>query len=320
MISIIIPSYNSEDTIIGTLNALHHQTFDGEYEIIVVDSSNDRTPEIIRQIFPKVHLIHLKTKTDPFKARNIGIDMAKGNLIAFLDADCVAVPDWLKCIVANNQLGYKIIGGVVINGNDPKDEVALAGYMCEFREFIPCEKGKEVPHIPSCNIAYQADIIKKYGKFNDRFHPLRSSPGIQQGDLIYNYRIHQNGERIFLDPRSIVYHHHRSKFRDFLRHERRLGRCTSGTLKILDLPGKTIARNPILAIFATPLLPFIKFFRTFHVFMNYDPKLLVNHPKAFLIFLIGLFAWAIGFIQGAIEDTYDGKDLKKLAQDLVKVG
>ena len=83
MISVIIPSYNSEITIIGCLNALQNQSYGGCYDITLIDSSDDGTPEIVSLEYPNVKLIHLNDRTDPGTARNIGIAEAKGDLIAF---------------------------------------------------------------------------------------------------------------------------------------------------------------------------------------------------------------------------------------------
>ena len=77
MLSVIIPSYNSEKTIRKCLDSLLDQTYEGEYEIIVVDSSDDKTPQIVTSLYPKVKLVHFRNKTDPGKARNIGIGRQK---------------------------------------------------------------------------------------------------------------------------------------------------------------------------------------------------------------------------------------------------
>lgn len=64
------------------------QDFDGLIEIIVVDdNSQDRTPEIVRQKYPHVHLISLKQNVGPYIARNRALLEAKGRYIAFLDSD-----------------------------------------------------------------------------------------------------------------------------------------------------------------------------------------------------------------------------------------
>ena len=65
MVSVILPSYNSERTIVAVLNALKNQTFSEPYEIILVDSSSDSTPDLVRTNFPDIQFIHLEKKTDP---------------------------------------------------------------------------------------------------------------------------------------------------------------------------------------------------------------------------------------------------------------
>ena len=94
-ISVVVPSYNSRTTIGRCLEALRGQRFDGEYEVIVVDSSHDGTGEHIEREFPWVKLIHLDERTLPGRARNVGVQEARAEIVAFTDADCVPAPDWL---------------------------------------------------------------------------------------------------------------------------------------------------------------------------------------------------------------------------------
>ena len=62
MVSVIIPSYNSESTIGACLKSLNQQSFEEEYEIILADSSEDKTPEIVRDTFPHIKFIHFDFK------------------------------------------------------------------------------------------------------------------------------------------------------------------------------------------------------------------------------------------------------------------
>ena len=71
-VSIVIPSYNSKKTIVQCLNSVLNQSYQGINEVLVVDSSDDSTDEIIRNTFSSIKLIHLKKKTLPGAARNIG--------------------------------------------------------------------------------------------------------------------------------------------------------------------------------------------------------------------------------------------------------
>ena len=75
-ISIVIPSYNSKQTINQCLNSVLNQSYQGIQEVIIVDSSDDGTDDVIRQLFPSVKLIHLPKKTFPGAALNMGVRVA----------------------------------------------------------------------------------------------------------------------------------------------------------------------------------------------------------------------------------------------------
>ena len=291
MVSIIIPSYNSEATIEDCLTALQKQTFNEPYEIILVDSSHDRTPQIVREKFGDVKFIHLEEKTDPGTARNIGIEKSRGELLLFIDSDCRAENDWMEKMVRHHrQNSYAAVGGAVLNGNDPDSEVAWAGYLAEFREFIPQHKAGQVRHIPACNISYKKEIFSNLSPYNHRYYP--------QEDLELNHRLTRNGRKIFFDPAIRVYHHHRTSFRSFLRHQQNIGRITAKMIHLLHLQGAWIVRNRLLAVFIVPLLPFVKWARTVFLFIRLNPKILLYHPLSVVLLAVGLIYWGIGFGQG----------------------
>jgi len=293
MISVIIPSYNSESTISKCLDALKNQEYKGDYEIILVDSSLDRTPEIVYSKYPDIQFIHLDKKTDPGTARNMGLERSKGDLIAFIDSDCVAAPDWLNRIVAAHNSEYKVVGGSVRNGNRENDMVAWAGYLAEFREFLPGKPKTEVNHIPTCNISYKKEIFEKYGVFEGIYYP--------QEDLVFNYKLRKNGVRILSDSSITVNHNHRSSIKSFINHQIKIGTITSRVLKEVDLEGAFIVRNILIAAIVIPFLPFIKFYRTVIAFCKYQPQVITKRPIAVIIFAVGLFFWIIGFTEGILN-------------------
>ena len=293
MISVIIPSYNSESTIKQCLDSLQNQSYRSGYEIILVDSSIDRTPQIVSSNYSDVKLIHLDKKTDPGTARNIGIGEAKGDLIAFIDSDCIAVHNWLEKIDTAHKSSYSIVGGVVNNGNEEDDLVGWAGYVAEFREFLPEQPKQEVIHIPTCNISYKRRIFSKFGLFQGEYYP--------QEDLVYNYNLWKNGERILLDPAVQVYHHHRSSLKSFLYHQNRIGAITSKVLKVIRLEGSFVVRHPVLVTFLIPYLPMIKFIKTISAFLRYQPQVILKRPLVLPLFLLGILYWIAGFARGTYE-------------------
>ena len=126
IVSIIIPSYNSALTIGPCLESQQRQTYTGEREIILVDSSDDETPAIVAERFPSVDLLHLDIRTDAGSARILGVKRARGRIIAFIDSDCVAAADWLDKIVVALSGPYGAVGGAIHNGNDEADLMGWA--------------------------------------------------------------------------------------------------------------------------------------------------------------------------------------------------
>ena len=87
VVSVIIPAYNAESTILDALRSVREQTYD-DYEIIVVDdASSDNTAEILRSESvncPGCRIIVLEKNRGPAGARNAGIATARGEWIGFL--------------------------------------------------------------------------------------------------------------------------------------------------------------------------------------------------------------------------------------------
>ncbi|MCC5994431.1 MAG: glycosyltransferase [Candidatus Aenigmarchaeota archaeon] len=109
-VSVIIPTLNEEKYIEATLLSIRNQDYKGKYEIIVVDSnSKDRTVEIARKYADKV----IVTKRKGVSAgRNIGARVARGEILLFVDADTILLPNVISKIV--NHLKKKNIVGVVV--------------------------------------------------------------------------------------------------------------------------------------------------------------------------------------------------------------
>lgn len=105
MISIVIPAYNEEAYIEQCLRSLLAQKTRSTFEVIVVNNnSTDNTLAIIEKYATKLPLriVH-EDKQGIVFARSRGFDEAKGDIIARIDADCVAPEDWIDTIAQNFQ-------------------------------------------------------------------------------------------------------------------------------------------------------------------------------------------------------------------------
>ncbi len=293
LVTVVIPSYNSATTIRPVLGAVMAQDCPEPYEVIVVDSSSDATADIVRQEFPQVYLIQRSEQTDPGTARNLAIARARGEIVACLDADCLAPPDWLRRMVDAHRAGHPIVGGSVENGN-PQKILAWAGFFGEFREFIAVGRPRLLRHVPTCNISYQRAIFTRLGGFPTSFYP--------QEDLLFHWRLGQQGIPIWFEPDIQVRHIHRTEWRPYLRHQRRIGHITAQVLKLTGDEGAFLARSPLLTSLVAPLLPLVKFMRTVTHFANWQPAAIRRHWIALPLLLLGLYAWVIGFVAGAWDD------------------
>jgi len=288
--SVVVPSYRSAATIRGCLQALARQDAGFPFEVIVVDSGDDQTADIVRGEFPGVLFVHLPHQTEAPAARNLGAARARADVLAFVDSDCRAAPDWLRRLNETIEAGYDAAGGSIANGN-ADTLVSWAGYCCEFREFLPRGAARDALDLTEGNVAYRRKAFEQAGGF-----PVDCFP--QEGQ-VFHHRLRAQGARLRFDPGVVVFHTHRSERRDFLEHQRRIGRTNARVLGRLDRPGSVLGRHRALALLAVPLLVPYRFARTARACRD------IRHDRgrqrralARLIFL-GMCSWGRGFVEGA---------------------
>lgn len=96
-ISVVIPTYNRRDSITNCLRSVLNQSYQNLEVIVVDDGSTDGTEEIFRD-FPDSRVIYHRYESNQGAnhARNVGIRMASGNIIAFQDSDDEWMPEKLE--------------------------------------------------------------------------------------------------------------------------------------------------------------------------------------------------------------------------------
>jgi uncharacterized membrane protein len=95
-VSVIIPARDAASTLERTLGALRNQQLDQPFEVIVVDDgSRDETPRVAKRHEPHVRLLQNDRSRGAGAARNRGVAAARAPILAFIDADCFPVTQWL---------------------------------------------------------------------------------------------------------------------------------------------------------------------------------------------------------------------------------
>ncbi len=207
MISIVIPHLNQPAFLVRCLTALAPQVeLLRDAEVIVVDNGSKVLPTDVVAKFSFVRL-EREAKPGPGPARNRGIEVSKGDILAFIDADCIANRDWLSWVIRTFKArpDFQVIGGDVRIGlADESNPTMLEAYESVFayRQAEYIEKHK---FSGTGNLAMRREAFFKIGPF----------AGIDFAeDREWGKRAEQAQVDIHYVPELIVYHPARQSFEE----------------------------------------------------------------------------------------------------------
>ena len=212
--SIIIPNLNSP-IIDKTINSLIEQDTDINFEIIVVGMDKFN---LIQSDINQVKFIKTKKPTPPAIARNMGASIAKGDFLFFIDADCIASPEWINNHLQVHQVVNRlsVVGGGVVFPND--NYWTLSDNISTFHEFMTHLPKQEKKMLPSINLSIPKDIWDLTAGFNENY------PYPAGEDSEFTLKIHTMKYPIIFEPDATVVHlPNRNKFIDLIRHAYRFG-------------------------------------------------------------------------------------------------
>ena len=207
LVSVVIPHLNQAEDLEACLASLQMQRLSPAlFEIIVVDNGSASPPADIVARWPSARLLH-EAVPGPGPARNTGVRHAAGEILAFIDADCRAHPDWLASLVNALQSlpGNTIVGGDVRIGPRNKETLtAVEAYesVFGFRNKLYIERHGYSITANLC--ARRADL--------DRIAPF---VGIQFAeDMEWGERARSAGFQFRFIPDAIVFHPARRSLRE----------------------------------------------------------------------------------------------------------
>ena len=214
LLSVIIPVYNDQTGIDDCLTALANQTYQqNRYEVIVVDNASN-PPINISSKFSNFARLVVCNKPGSYAARNAGIAVAKGKILAFTDADCIPNQNWLSkgSTILESEGGAKIIGGSVnFKLSKKPTSVELYQYLVGFMQQENIEiRGFTV----TANLLATRSQFEVIGLFNENL--------LSGGDLEWSLRAIKAGYSIKYSPDVIVYTTPRISLNSAIRQTRRV--------------------------------------------------------------------------------------------------
>jgi glycosyltransferase involved in cell wall biosynthesis len=203
------------------LEALSRQDHAGEWEVVIADNgSSDGSDELAREWLdrlPSARLVRTTAGRGPSHARNAGAVAARGDLLAFCDADDVAAPGWVAAIAAAAPLGDVVAGGV---GSEALNDALRRSW----HHVTPRDRALDglgfLVHASGTSTGVWADVFHELGGFDE---------GIRAGeDVEFSWRAQLAGHRLVHAPEAVVHERYRRRMRDLAAQHVRYG--TAGPL------------------------------------------------------------------------------------------
>jgi len=197
LISVIIPNYNGEKTIGRCLDAAFRSTY-ANFEVIVVDDcSTDNSISIIEK-YPG-RLIRLGEHGGASKARNEGAGTSKGELLFFIDADCLLQPDTLsKAVAAYRREG----NGLIIGGTYtcmPFDRKFFSIFQSVYIHYSETKNLNNPDYVATHAMLITKKLFLESGGFDEQFMPILE-------DVEFSHRMKKRGSRLLIDENILVQH------------------------------------------------------------------------------------------------------------------
>lgn len=211
-VSVIIPAYESHDTIAGCLEALRLQTWQ-DFEVLIVDSStSDRTQEVMAN-FPEARYIRYPRQLLPFEARHLAIQSAVAKIIVSTDPDVYPARDWLERLVRRHKgSGSAIAGSVACYGERPFD---WGVHFCKYHEGLPYRPAGPVGSAASANLLFTREMYEAVG--TEKVSAFCS-------DYLFTTELVAHGYTLWFEPAACVSHHHIVSRRNYIVERYRRGK------------------------------------------------------------------------------------------------
>jgi O-antigen biosynthesis protein len=196
--SVVVAARNAEATIGDCVRSLLELRYPRQkLELVVVDNgSEDGTVGTLEAQEGRIVLLH-ERKRGAAAARNKGLAAARGEIIAFTDADCTVDPGWLGHLVGPlRDPGVGIAGGTIRAAPSANDVERFGEEIHDHRRTI---EDLRPPYAIGMNWASRHEVLRGLDGFDEGLGRVE--------DVELSYRIVQGGYRLAFVPEAVVYHH-----------------------------------------------------------------------------------------------------------------
>jgi len=212
-VTILSTVRNIHETVNGWLESLLIQDYPGKYDIVIIDGgSTDDTVKILesyQKLYGNISLVQY-TSTQP-QAFNYAIKnkLISNEIVALIDGDCIAPKNWLSSLVATmEQNNVDAVGGPGLTPENSNLLQKVIGFDLDYR-FLKTPEGL-IKRQPNMNLMVKTGILEQL-KFNENL-PVGY-------DADFCYRLNESGYTLWFSPSVIVWHHHRSSIKGYIKQQ-----------------------------------------------------------------------------------------------------
>ncbi|MCU1352427.1 MAG: glycosyl transferase family 2 [Acidimicrobiales bacterium] len=199
------------DDLVGAVDSLRSQTVEAQQIVVVVDH-NQALFERARAELAGVTVLANEDGRGLSGARNTAVRHAEGDILAFLDDDAAAEPDWLeRVLAAYDDAAVVAVGGAVLARWDDGDRPSW--FPEEFDWVVGCsyrglpEVRSPVRNLIGCNMSFRLDVLRAIGGFDESLgRQGADGAGCEETELCIRAVRQRDGARIIYEPAARVWH------------------------------------------------------------------------------------------------------------------
>ena len=210
LVTVVIPVRNGAGTLPAQLAALANQSYAGRWELVVADNgSTDDTVAVVRRwahLLPGTRVVDASDRPGSSHARNVGAREARGELLAFCDADDVVAPTWLAALV-DAARDADLVGGT-------QDATLLNTVRARATRGARSLPGRVrplgfLPFAPTSNLAVWTEVYRALGGLDERYP--------QAHDIEFSWRAQLAGYTLGRADEAVVHYRYRTTARAIAR-------------------------------------------------------------------------------------------------------
>ncbi len=240
-VSVVIASIVGAPFIDDCLASVFAQKNAPNFEVIVVDCRGSENVSRLSKRFPEARFIQLQKRETVPQLRRIGVEQARGEIVAIIEEHCLAAENWLAALSAAFSSNYVAVGGPVDFRQDSRLRDWIT-YFVEYNSYLPPWADGDTLNVGSANAAYKREtLLSNLAVLNDGYWEATLHP-----------KLLAEGKKFRSVPSMIVYHRGPFDYFYYLRQRYLFSRAFSGARR------RTIsAAQRTFYLLAAPAIPLL---------------------------------------------------------------